>query len=213
MTKEDDATGCGICCGGWLFLLLLGCLIVGSVFMITGSVDGCDHMLATVTNVARNPSALATGNSVVHFEYNATRYSVPIVAECSVAIHNTWLDIHTEDHYPIGSTHNIYDCKPSKPREEDCQTAESMGFNFTLGLSFLLVAAVVICMCCVAPCVQHCVQDCEKQANNQANNQAQYAKIQARLANIQARSDTIEPPADAEKQEENAYVVASVDLV
>jgi hypothetical protein len=146
-------------CGGFLlvFASTMGFFIYGGVLYSRGyypalnaELSGCCSSLpVVVTKISRNPSLLATGNSVVDFEYVATRYTDTVVKHCSVALHNTWLDVHTEDHYPVGTTVDIYDCNSSGIKEK-CETNESLQYYATVGFSLLLVGGIIgltICTC------------------------------------------------------------------
>jgi hypothetical protein len=125
-------------------------------------------MSTLVTEISRNPSALATGNSVVKFEYNTTRYTIDLVKHCSVALHNTWLDVHTKDHYPVGSYVDILDCN-SEGDSERCETDESMEYRTTVGIWCVATAAVALLYVVVVLCVVNwpcCV--CKAPSNSRA---------------------------------------------
>jgi hypothetical protein len=141
------------CLGGGCFALALFGTILsiawGVIFLGAGNVDNCDELRATVTSIERNPSLLDTGNSVVKFAFNATHYSIPVVEHCSVALHNAWPDAHTKHHYPIGSSHDIYDCDG---QQDGCATAQSLHYDTSVGTWLLSFAGSMVLLYAVLFC-------------------------------------------------------------
>jgi hypothetical protein len=142
----DDDNECGPewCFGAWVLGILVF-FTTGLVYSANGVTAACSRFAATVTDISRDPSLLPTGNSVVTFAYNRTNATL---AHCSVDVHNTWLDTHTDDHFPLGSTHDIYDCNDNNHYKQ-CQTAGSLYYFTVVGTTLLIVAAAM-CVCPIA---------------------------------------------------------------
>jgi hypothetical protein len=96
-------------------------------------------LTAVVARISRTASLLPTGNSVVHFKYNTTHYDHVKTKHCAVEIHNSWRDVHTEDHFPIGSSHDIYDCGYGT-----CATTGSLSYIATVGFWLVMTGTFLL---------------------------------------------------------------------
>jgi hypothetical protein len=131
--------------------------VFGGVYLTQGNMH-CNALSTLVTDISRNPSSLPTGNSVVHFDYNATADLLP--RTCSVALHNTWLDKHTKNHYPVGKYVDIYDCSIND--DNTCETDESLQYLITKGTWLVVAGAVLLVLettFCLTVCCRHCNDD------------------------------------------------------
>jgi hypothetical protein len=167
-------------------------------------------MPTLVTEISRHPSASSTGNSVVKFEYNATRYPVERVKHCSVWLHNTWLDADTKDHYPVGSYVDILDCDPANTAES-CETDESIQYRYTLGVWLVSAAAFVALLVIVFTCVT-CCRSGDQPEQPPAEIELPAANEIAE-ANNEKRQEENEAVAVAVSASNHAYALASVSHV